>query len=212
MIEFIPGPEGRLQALFHEPRGLDEGQSPRAIAVVCHPHPAHGGNMNSTVTFKTARGLQEAGVACLRINFRGVGESEGAYHGEGGEEEDARAAIDWLAAQFPGTPIWAAGFSFGSRTVFGLSKRYASIERLVLVGFPVRKYTLVGVDELAIPALFVWGTEDEYGTFEDLKQQYPVLPAQLEFVQIEGTDHFFRKATKELEGHVRQYAERDLQQ
>jgi alpha/beta superfamily hydrolase len=212
MIEFIPGPEGRLQALFHEPRGLANGEMPRAIAVVCHPHPAHGGNMDSTVTFKTARGLQSAGVACLRINFRGVGTSEGSYHGEGGEEEDARAAINWLVERYPGVPIWAAGFSFGSRTVFGLAKRYASIERLVLVGFPVRKYSLLGVDELEIPALFVWGSEDEFGTYEDLKQQYPTLPAQLEFVELPGADHFFRKATKELEGHVRHYAERDLQQ
>lgn len=211
MIESIPGPEGRLQALFHEPRGLDEGEPPRAVAVVCHPHPAHGGNMNSTVTFKTARGLQNSGVACLRINFRGVGESEGTYDGNGGEEEDARAALDWLAERYPGVPLWAAGFSFGSRTVFGLAKRTPEIECLVLVGFPMRAYPLDGVDQLHVPALFIWGTEDEYGTKEDLDAQYPVLPPQFEYVEIEGADHFFRRYTKELEEHVQRFATDRLQ-
>ncbi len=210
MIQSIPGPAGRLQALFHEPRGLQAGQLPHAVAVVCHPHPAHGGNMDSTVTFKTARGLQNSGIACLRINFRGVGESEGSYDGEGGEEEDARAALDWLAERYPGVPLWAAGFSFGSRTVFGLAKRDASIERLVLVGFPVRKYSLLRADGLQIPALFIWGSEDEFGTRTDLDEQYPELPDQFEFAEIQGADHFFRRFTKELEQLVQQYAERSL--
>lgn len=206
----IPGPEGQLEAIFHEARGLAEDAAPRALAVVCHPHPAHGGNMDSTVTFKTARGLQEEGVACLRINFRGVGASAGSYDGEGGEEEDARAALDWLLERFPGAPVWAAGFSFGSRTVFGLARRDARIERLILVGFPARVYPLDGVDELTIPASFVWGDADEYGTLADLRAQYAQLPASFEFEQIAGADHFFRKATKELEQIVRGFARRAL--
>lgn len=210
MIDAIQGPVGKLEALYHEARGLAEGQAPRALAVVCHPHPAHGGNMHSTVTFKTARGLQNAGVACLRINFRGVGESEGVYDGEGGEEHDARAALDWLVARFPDVPIWSAGFSFGSRTVFGLAMRDPSIERLVLVGFPARVYPLKGVDRLERPALFIWGAEDDFGTLKDLREQYPQLPDSFEFQEIEGADHFFRRSTKELESRIQAYAMKAL--
>ncbi len=213
MTLFIPGPEGQLEALFHEPLGLPAGAPPRAVAVVCHPHPAHGGNMNSTVTFKTARGLQSAGLACLRINFRGVGESGGVYHGQGGqggEEGDARAGLDWLQAKYPGAPLWAAGFSFGSRTVFGLAKRDAQIERLVLVGFPARAYPLEGVDQLGRPAYFIWGDQDEYGTLSDLREQYPQLPDTFEFAELPGADHFFKRSTRELEEHVHDYANRAL--
>ena len=167
--------------------------------------------MNSTVTFKTARGLQNAGLACLRINFRGVGASEGAYHGEGGEQGDARAALDWLQAKYPGAPVWAAGFSFGSRTVFGLAKRDAQIERLVLVGFPAKAYPLEGVDQLARPAYFIWGDQDEYGTLGDLRSQYPQLPDNFEFTELPGADHFFKRSTKELEQHVHAYAKRSLE-
>jgi uncharacterized protein len=210
MALFVPGPAGQLEALFHEPLGLADGAPPRAVSVVCHPHPAHGGNMHSTVTFKTARGLQSAGIACLRLNFRGVGESAGAYHGDGGEEGDARAGLDWLAARYPGVPVWAAGFSFGSRTVFGLAKRDRRIERLVLVGFPARAYPLAGVDTLDRPAYFIWGADDEFGTLRDLREQYPNLPPSFEFTELPGADHFFKRSTKELEEHVHAYANRAL--
>lgn len=158
--------------------------------------------MHSTVTFKVARALQNAGIACLRFNFRGVQASEGEHDGNGAEEGDVEAALDWLAGEHPGAPTWAAGFSFGSRTVFGLAKRETRIERLVLVGFPVSAYSLEGVDTLSQPTLMVWGSEDEFGTDVDLRRRYPALPSHLETARIEGADHFFMRFTKELEGTV----------
>ncbi len=204
-LEFlIRGPAGQLEALYHEPEGRDE---PAAVAVVCHPHPAHGGNMHSTVAFRTARGLAAAGLACLRINFRSVGASEGQYDGEGGEEDDAQAALEWLAQKHPGAPWWAAGFSFGSRTVFGLAKKEPRIARLVLVGFPLRMFELDRVDELRQPTFFIWGDSDQYGTRRDLLEQYPVLPAHFDTHEIAGADHFFKGHTQELEQRVRAWAQ-----
>jgi len=162
--------------------------------------------MHSTVTFKMARALQEEGIACLRINFRGVGRSEGRFHGEGAEEDDARAAIEWLLERFPAAAVWAAGFSFGSRTVLGLAGRDARIERLVLAGFPARVYPLSGAGELELPALFLWGSEDEYGTSLDVREKLVRLPPGFEFQEIAGADHFFRRATGELESRIRDWA------
>jgi hypothetical protein len=207
---FVDGPVGALEAIYHPPLHTDR---PRAVSCVCHPHPVHGGRMESTVVFKTARGLQRAGVACLRFNFRGVGKSAGAYHGGGGpssEEGDAAAALDWLAAKHPGVPIWAAGFSFGSRTVFGLAKRDPRIERLVLVGFPLRAFELPHVDRLTQPTLFVWGENDEFGTLTDLERAYPHLPAHFHTHVVPGDDHFFRPNTRELEEVVRRWADEQL--
>lgn len=203
----IPGPAGALEALYHEAAGVER---PRAVAVVCHPHPEHGGNMNSTVAFRTARGLESAGLAVLRINFRGVGASEGSYDGEGAEEGDALAALEWLAEQHPGAPWWAGGFSFGSRTVFGLAKREPRIERLVLVGFPMRMFELDRVDELRQPTFFIWGDQDEYGTRRDLLERYPVLPPHFTTHEIPGGDHFFKGHSKELEQRVHAWAEAQL--
>jgi uncharacterized protein len=204
----ISGPAGPLEAIYHAPRGPsgEALEQPRAVCVVCHPHPAHGGNMHSTVTYRIAKGLEQAGVACVRLNFRGVGRSAGQHHGQGAEEGDAAAGLSYLGERHPGVRRWAAGFSFGSRTVFGLAKRDSSIERLVLVGFPARAYPLEGVDQLAQPALFVWGSDDEYGSLADLRAQFPRLPANFEFYEIAGADHFLRRHTKELEERVQRWA------
>ena len=113
---FLPGPAGRLEALLEEP---EEG-APREAALVCHPHPRHGGTMHNKVVYRIARGLRRAGAVVLRFNYRGVNLSEGGYaHGEG-EREDARGALDYLRGRYPELPYTLAGFSFGSRVVLQL--------------------------------------------------------------------------------------------
>ena len=81
MALFIQGPAGRLEAKLWSP---PSGEAPRAAAVVCHPHPLYGGTMDNNVVFRVARGLQHAGLAVLRFNFRGAGASEGVHDGQGG--------------------------------------------------------------------------------------------------------------------------------
>ncbi|HEU4594003.1 MAG TPA: alpha/beta hydrolase, partial [Pyrinomonadaceae bacterium] len=112
---YIESPHGRIEAILKEPRA-DEGAAARGVALVLHPHPLHGGTMHNKVVFRAARGLNDAGLVTLRINFRGVGHSTGQHdHARGGEQEDARLALDYLAGKYPGQPVTLAGFSFGAR-------------------------------------------------------------------------------------------------
>jgi len=130
---FIPGPVGRLEALLWMPK---DGAAPRAAAVVCHPLPTAGGTMDNNVVFRIARGLQHAGLAVLRFNFRSAGASEGVHDGKGAEEGDVRAALDHLERGLPGLELWAAGFSFGARTVGSLARSEARIRRVALIAPP----------------------------------------------------------------------------
>jgi hypothetical protein len=75
----IDGPAGALEALYTEPPG--DGDS---YAVVCHPHPLFGGTMENKVVTTLARSFQQCGMATVRFNFRGVGQSEGSYAEGGG--------------------------------------------------------------------------------------------------------------------------------
>src|SRR5918992_1293611 len=112
---FIDAPHGRLEAILKEPRA-EGGAGARGAALVLHPHPLHGGTMHNKVVFRTARALNDAGLVTLRVNFRGTGQSTGAHDSaRGGEQEDARAALDHLAGAYPGLPVFLAGFSFGAR-------------------------------------------------------------------------------------------------
>src|ERR1700709_2861723 len=88
----IQGPAGKLEALLEEPQEAE----PREVALVCHPHPQHGGTMHNKVVYHIARGLRAAGFAVLRFNYRGVNRSDGDYDHGIGEIEDARAALEYL--------------------------------------------------------------------------------------------------------------------
>jgi alpha/beta superfamily hydrolase len=209
---FIPGPAGRLEAILWRARGEDgEERAPRAAAIVCHPHPLGGGTMHNNVVFRLARGLQNAGLTVVRFNFRGVEASDGQHHGEGGEAEDARAALDWLAAEVPGVPLWGSGFSFGSRTVAALALREPRLAHLLLVALPAKAYDCRFVRDVRVPGLCLMAGRDEFGNADDLRGRVPDLPEGLEVDEIPDVDHYFRGATPEVEARVRRHAQRTLE-
>lgn len=199
----IQGPAGRLEAIYDQPA---QGAAPRAAAAVCHPHPLHGGTMRSTVVHRTARALRRAGLAVLRFNFRGVEGSEGEHDGGGGEERDLAAGLGWLEERHPGVPLWAAGFSFGARTVCGAASWDGRIARLVCVALPVLRFDCEGVGDLRQPGLFVFAGDDEFGTLGDMRVRCPSLPERFELVEIPDTDHIFRRKTPDLEEAVHAWA------
>src|SRR5581483_6629843 len=106
-VDDLRGPAGRLEAL------LNAG-APGAhyAALVCHPHPLGGGTMHNKVVYHTMKAFQSLDLPVLRFNFRGTGLSEGEHDYGHGEQDDVRAAIDWLDNEFH-LPLIFAGFSFG---------------------------------------------------------------------------------------------------
>jgi len=206
MSLLIPGPVGALEAKLTKPAGA----APRAVAVFCHPHPLYGGTMNTTAVFRSARGLEEAGLAVLRFNFRGVGKSAGKHDGQGGEDLDVKAALDWLEQQYPGAELWLGGFSFGSRMAGSYARKDPRVKRLLLVALPVRSFDCAFVREIRQPGLILMAQNDEYGTLRELRELFPDLPPQLATDEIAGANHFFVTRTQELQARVRSWASESL--
>jgi alpha/beta superfamily hydrolase len=211
---FIPAAHGRLEAILKEPR---EGASARGAALVLHPHPLYGGTMHNKVVFRTARALTDAGCVTLRFNFRGVGQSTGEHdHARGGEQEDARAALDYLAEQYPNLPLFVAGFSFGARVGLEVGVKDARVGALVGIGTPVsiaeRGYDFSFLNECRKPVLFVHGERDEFGDVETLRALVARIPpeAHARLVVIPGAGHFFDEQLDELTRAVREWAEEQL--
>ena len=198
---FVDGPVGGLEARLW----LPEGES-RAACVVAHPHPLRGGSLHTTVVFRTARGLQAAGVAVLRFNFRGVGLSAGVHDGKGGEEEDLRAVVDELERRFPALELWAAGFSFGARTVAALAPSEPRLTRVLLVAMPVTAFDCSPIDAVRTPGLVLQGGADEFGNLADLERLHPRLDLVLAKQEIPGASHFFKGLEDELQERVRRTA------
>lgn len=205
---FIPGPAGRLEAVLWLPA---DKSAPRAAAVMCHPHPLFAGTMNNNVVFRAARGLQNAGLAVLRFNFRGVLKSEGVHDGHGGEGDDLGVALDWMSERFPGLELWAGGFSFGARTAAERATRDARITKVVFVAMPVRKFDCAFLREVRQPGYVLMAGNDEYGTLAELKQQFPDAPRTLELDEVPGVGHFFENHTQEVTARIQRWAERQLE-
>jgi uncharacterized protein len=194
----LAGPAGRLEALLEEP----ENAAPIETALVCHPHPQHGGTMHNKVVYRLARGLRRNGIVVLRFNYRGVNLSEGAYgHGDG-ELEDARAALAWLRARYPDLPVTLAGFSFGARVVLRLACESAGISRVIAVGFPAAYRDALDLSRCMTPKVFLHSTNDQFGSVEEITQYVRMAqqPAKLQLV--ESGDHFFAGALDGLEAAV----------
>lgn len=87
--------------------------SPSAAAVLCHPHPAYGGDRHNVVVDALFRTLAAGGVAALRFDFRRV-PSQGTEAGVA-ERADVVAAVHRLAAAVElDVPIYLVGYSFGA--------------------------------------------------------------------------------------------------
>ena len=192
---FLPGPGGRLEALLEEP---EEG-APRGAALVCHPHPQHGGTMHNKVVFRVAKGLRRAGFVVLRFNYRGVNQSEGTYDHGRGETDDARAALSYLKSRYLQLPFMLAGFSFGSRIVLQLGCEPPTPERVIAVGFPTVYTDRSYLAACQVPRVFVQSTRDEYGPIAELSPLVESMAGANTLRQIEAQDHFFSGALEELE-------------
>ena len=103
----LPGAAGAIDAVIEW-----SGDASRrdAVAVICHPHPLHGGTMTNKVVTTTAQALREQGCATLRFNFRGVGRSEGGHDEGRGEGDDLTAICAWVRTTRPTAALVLDGF------------------------------------------------------------------------------------------------------
>jgi uncharacterized protein len=189
---FLDGPAGRLEAM------LWTVPSPDRVALVCHPHPLFGGTMHNKVVYQAAKALHRRGMAVLRFNFRGAGLSEGTHDKGRGEQDDVRAALDYLAREFPSRPILLVGFSFGS--VVGLKVGCADprVEKLIGLGIPVNDSDLTYLRTCGKPKLIIQGGNDQFGSRANVESLFSTLPEPKRLVIVEGVDHFFAGKLQEV--------------
>ena len=188
----IPGLAGPLEILFRAAEAPRAAHLP-AAALVCHPHPAHGGTMHNKVVYSMARALLGCGIDVLRFNFRGVGASAGpstSQESGQGEREDIRTCLDWLGERYPEQNLLLAGFSFGAWNGLTVAARDARVTQLVLAGLPVGTYSRPPF-EPGKPVLLLHGENDAFGTPEQLAACVADWASPCETIVFKGADHFF---------------------
>ena len=110
------------------------------------------------------------------------------------------------SSRYPGKPLWAAGYSFGARTVGSLATRERRIERLVLLALPVSIYDSDFLEDVEQPTLMIFGGGDSFGTLTELARKHPWAAERFELEEVPGADHFFRGRTPRVEELVRDWA------
>ena len=194
----IDGPAGVLVCAIDEPAA---GTLLRGIAVLCHPHPQHGGTMDNKVVITLARAFVLLGYRAVRFNFRGVGGSAGSWDDGRGEVDDALAVIAQQRAAHPGQPLALAGFSFGGYVAAQAADRLATaepVQRLVLVGPATSRFTM--------PARVAPDTVVIHGEADDVVPLSATLdwarPQVLPVIVLPGVGHFFHGQLTLLKNQV----------
>jgi alpha/beta superfamily hydrolase len=170
---------------------VPDGNGPFPGVVVCHPHPLYGGEMSNNVVVPICMTLEQASVASLRFNFRGVGASQGKFANGAGEKEDASAAISYLSSleAVDKERIGLCGYSFGGAVSLEVAPHDARVKALALISPDISTYT--PLKQYTRPKLIVCGGADQFVSIIALQRLAEELPPPNDFELIAGADHFW---------------------
>lgn len=198
-----------LEGLFQK------GENGRT-AVLCHPHPLYGGNMENNVVLAAQRALAACGWGTLRFNFRGVGGSGGQ---PGQPENDARDLIavsellrsEGFRSQDSG-PLDLAAYSYGAWVALEAIRLGLLPDSLLLFSPPL---DFMSFDKLKLPtrpALITLGNQDEFCSVESLRKwltsQSAASDAVLEIFPY--CDHFYWDFGKELSSKIKAFLKKNF--
>ena len=202
---FIPGPSGRIQAKYYK---NDLPGAP--IALVLQPHPQYGGTMNNKIVYEIFNTYIKNGFSVIRINFRGVGKSDGIFDNGQGELSDAAAALDWIEKNNENySQCWVSGFSFGSLISMQLIMRRPEVNKFAIVSPQPNIYDFSFLAPCPSSGLIIYGKNDELVEAESISNLKNRLNAQknidVKFSTISNANHFYKNKEKELASLIELY-------
>ncbi len=195
----LPGPAGQLELAIDHPK---PGEERAGVAIICHPHPVHGGSMHNKVVTMVERALNELGLATVRFNFRGTGQSEGEYDEGRGETLDLLAVAEWVQRQRPNDALWLAGFSFGSYVAL-LAARHLQVKQMISVAPPAGRWDFSAVLVPTCPWLVVQGEDDDVVDPQAVFDWIEAMDEPPTLVRMPETGHFFHRRLMDLRGAIK---------
>ena len=207
---FIPGPSGRIQAKYFKNK-----KQGAPVALVLQPHPQYGGTMNNKIVFEAFKTFYLNGFSVIRINFRGVGKSDGMFDNGQGELSDAAAALDWIEKENPGfSQCWVAGFSFGSLICMQLIMRRPEVNKFIAISPQPNVYDFTFLAPCPISGLVIYGKNDELVSEESILNLKKRLNLQknidVNFNPIINANHFYKEKEKELTSIMGNYIDDNI--
>ena len=206
----LTGAAGRLEGRY-SPGKTDNAP----IALIMHPHPRAGGNMNHPVVAQLFLLFMKRGFSVLRFNFRGVGKSQGEFDSGIGELADAATALDWLQATNPSaSQCWVAGYSFGGWISMQLLMRRPETDGFISVSPPTNVYDFSFLAPCPASGLILHGAADTVATPPEVERVVAKLRTQkgisIAYDLVDNATHFWADHLPEVESRVGAYLDRRL--
>ena len=194
---FIPGPAGRLEAKYYKNPKFG---SP--VAIVLHPHPQYGGTMNNRIVHLMYNIFVENGFSVIKVNFRGVGKSDGVFDNGQGELSDAAAALDWIERQnLDYSQCWVSGFSFGSLICMQLIMRRPEVNNFIAVSPQPNVYDFSFLAPCPTSGQVI--TKESINELDNrIKNQKGV---EVIFSKMKNSNHFFKDKEIDLKIEIEKY-------
>lgn len=201
----LAGAAGALDVMLSMPH-----ETPRGVAVVCHPHPLFGGAMSNKVVYTLAFCAQKTGLVSLRFNFRGVGRSEGVHDQGMGETDDVLTLVNWLRQRVPDVPLVLMGFSFGAFVSLRAAEQARPAVQISIAP-PFSKYVNQPVPPHPhCPWLVMHSTDDEVVSYADTVRILDTFVPPPELVTLEGAGHLFHGRLGDIEQAVSPFLLKNL--
>lgn len=176
--------------------------------VVTHPHPLYGGDMHNNVVESIVQAYRRKRYSTLRLNFRGVGGSEGHYDQGIGEQEDVAAALRYFSDMGKNS-IDLAGYSFGAWVnALGLNG-FTQAGRMIMVSPPVNFIDFSFFSKSPKLKLVVAGSKDDIAPASMIEEMLPGWNPDAIFEVIQGADHFYWGKTSELDAIIQGFLDPD---
>jgi len=204
------GPAGRLEGRYQHQK-----KSGSPIAIILHPHPNAGGNMNNRIVYDLFHVFERRGFSVLRFNFRGVGRSQGVYDGGIGELSDAASALDWMQSFNPNAQTcWIAGYSFGAWIGMQLLMRRPEIAGFISVSPPANIYDFTFLAPCPSSGLITTGLKDTVVPTADVDKLVDRLKSQkgivIDYEKFPTANHFYNEGMPELFQSIEAYLDKRL--
>ena len=180
-----------------------DGVLHRPESIQCALVLAHGASSDreSAVLKSVAEALAEIGVAVLRINlpYRQLGKGPPRPAAAARDREGIERAAEVLR-ELTGPRVFLGGVSYGGRQSSMLAAEKPDVAAgLLLLSYPLHppgqpeKLRTAHLPKLNIPALFVHGTKDPFGTIDELRAAIALIRGKTELIAIQGAGHDLRK-------------------
>ena len=208
---FIPGPAGRLEAKYYKNPKFG---SP--VAIVLHPHPQYGGTMNNRVVQETFNIFMKNGFSVLKLNFRGVGKSDGTFDNGQGELSDAASALDWIERENQDySQCWVSGFSFGSLICMQLIMRRPEVTKFIAIAPQPNVYDFTFLAPCPTSGQIIYGEKDELVSKDSIDELNSRLKSQkgieVDFFEIKNANHFFSNKEDDLKKTMNSYVKKSTE-